>query len=156
MLEGLHKEKKISKLWWDRVIAIVLICGAGSLMYMALQFPRGAGLFPLFSGSLVVLTSLVLLISGVFSRSQERAEAVSWNNVKPYLLFVLLLVAVILADRLGYFTSMVLFSICGCLLIGAKVRRLHVVLGATAIVMITIYLVFVLALRVDFPQGVLP
>lgn len=140
----------------DRIIAIVLICGVGYLTYMALEFPGKSGVFPLFSGSLVLLTLLVLLISGFFSKSQERTEAFSWHNVKPYPLFILLLVAVSLADKLGYFASMALFFICGCLLIGSKVRQLHLVLGATAIVLVSIYLLFVLALRLDFPQGVLP
>ncbi len=146
----------MKKHWKDRIIAILLIGVSIYLGWEALNFPLGGGLFPLFSFSCIILLSLIIIFSTFFVKSpaqEEREGGFNWGDLKPYLLFFLLIFQVFIMQIVGYFVSTGLFLIAACFFLG--IRRFRPMLYMLLVLFPALYLFFVVGLKVNLPKGVL-
>ena len=147
----------MSKRWQNRIVAVGLICLSMYLGNQARDFPARGGVFPVFSFACIILLSLLLLISTFFDKrapsEDEKTFRFNWNELKPYLLFVLVIVQIAVMKSVGYFVSTGLFFISATLILG--IRRHRTILYTLIIVLPLFYLFFEIGLKVELPQGVL-
>lgn len=147
----------MSRVWKDRCIMFFLILLSLYLSHKAWYFPARGGVFPIFSFACIILLCLGYLI-GTFrgGRPAARPEPVKkagWNELKPYILCLFVILEVVLMTKIGYFVTTALFLFCAPLILGLKNYRL--ILLTLVIILPLFYIFFVIGLKADLPAGIL-
>ena len=103
----------MARYWGDRISAVVFIVLSVYFGDLALEFPAGGGIFPLFAAGGAVLLSLLIIMDSVIRRGPAQSAKIrfnlSYSAMKPALVTVTVIVYVIAIFELGYFVSSVLF-----------------------------------------------
>lgn len=146
----------MTNLWGERLSAVITMLFAGYMAYVAVDFPVGGDMFPLFVTTVMGLLGLgMLIISFVKSGEYEHGLGLSITSesMKPILFTGLVFVYFIAIFQIGYFTSTLIFLVVTPLILG--LRRPIYVASAAVLSVLFIYLIFELALTARLPQGIL-
>jgi len=119
----------------------------------------GPGLMPFLLGSLLILVSLPIFVGSLLRLKQgpgTAREAGIWTGVEFKNVLVILISMIgyaLLLERLGFLLAAFLFLFT--LLATFDSRRWFLALGASFLTILITYLLFVVALKVELPHGLL-
>jgi putative tricarboxylic transport membrane protein len=140
----------------DAAVAVgALVFGAAAL-YEASKLPFGTihnpgqGFFPWWTGAVIVLLALILLLQALRSRSSAAGEHPG-RIAKVALLLAFLAGYTFLLEPLGYALSTFLLVLC--MLRAIDPQRWAVALGIAAVAAVGSYVVFAMWLSVPLPRG---
>jgi len=143
--------------WGEMSTAAAIIALAVYLAHVALEFPAGGEIFPLFALCGMVLFAAVNLVRAAVTRDVAPRTAalisVAFDRLKPWYLCLLVMVYVWAMFELGYFVSSLLFLITATLLVG--IRRYRIIVRTAVFLFPAIYAFFVLFLHANLPTGIL-
>lgn len=146
----------MSKIWGERLAALMCISIALYMGWLALAFPAGGDAFPLFVVISVVIIA-VLMIARTFMAPERfigrMSFDLSFERLKPLLVAMLTVLYVVAIFRIGYYASTLVFFLATTLFVG--VRDLRLILVTTAILLLSIYAFFGLFLQAQLPRGLL-
>ncbi|GEM_PF-7053363 len=149
----------------DRAILVLLIAFSLYLCYLAKDFPNRGGIFPIFSLTCIILLAGFNLVYTFVRRDGPPSEdgrktsllaAIDFKKIsrnKPFLLFLLTVVQVYAMTRIGFYVTTTIFIVAAGYLIGLRRHRLLIM--TSVIMMASFYLFFELALKSEFPRGIL-
>ena len=145
----------------DRSVLTGIIFFSIFLCFEALEFPNKGGWFPIFSLVCIILLSMFTLGHDIFSRNREAFTAEDEDEAateevslsRPMLLFGLTVVQVLLMPLVGFYSTTAVFIVVAGYCIG--LRKLRLVAAISLILMTLFYLFFEVALRFEFPRGLL-
>jgi len=143
----------MNKKWREKIIAISLMAGCVYLGWEATNFPMDGGFFPLFALGGIFLLSLYLLILSFFSDRVVAKEEKKEFHYRPFVLFGILILQVLVMKEIGYFVSTALFLIAASIYLG--IRNYLILILAVIILIPSMYLFFVWGLQANLPQGIL-
>lgn len=141
------------------VVTLLLCAIAGAVIYFASDFPAtaietdiGAGAFPMFYASVLILLALALLWGSLRRAPQavaEKTDKMAWFRTATGV--ALMLVYIVLMSYVGYLVTTPLFLICIMVLMGY--RRPVLTPSIAALMTGILWLLFVEALQVPLPVG---
>ena len=145
------------KYWNERITAVACIAISGFFGILALDFPAGGDTFPLFAAGGTILLSILMIINSFISKSPDMKEKKksdwSYEQKKPLIILVVVLLHAWLMFIIGYFTSAILFFIAATLLVG--IRRYKLIFVTGLILFPSMYAFFILFLKAQLPRGIL-
>ena len=145
------------KCWNERITAVACIAIAGFFGIIALDFPAGGDTFPLFAAGGTILLSILMIINSFISKSPDMKAKIkadwSYDQKKPLIILVVVLLHAWSMFIIGYFTSAILFFIVATLLVGIRQYKKIFITGL--IVFPAIYAFFILFLKAQLPRGIL-
>ena len=130
-----------------------IVVQARAWPYMTEDGP-GAGFFPLWYGSLMVVLSLVLVVRSAMRRPPEEREPLRWRELaRAFVCWLAFVASIALMNVLGFTVS---FALLTWFIIAVMARRpqrvaIPVAVGYAAL----FYLVFVVGLELTLPSGYL-
>ena len=144
--------------YWGEIITGVMCIGLSCFFgFLALDFPAGGGTLPIFTAVATIFLSLLMIGNALFKRGPELMKKMkidwSYQEKKPFLIFILALLHAWSIFVVGYFSSAVLFLVAGTLLVG--LRDYRAILKTAVILFPLMYAFFVLFLRAQLPRGFL-
>ena len=141
--------------WGIRITAGAFILLSAYLGRVALEFPAGGGIFPLFSIAGIMLLSVFLIVLSLGTRhgSERIVFDLSFSRLKPFLLAALTFVYIVAIFEIGYFVSSVAFLAVATIFLG--IRNYWAILVTAVILFPAMYAFFVLFLRAQLPTGIL-
>ena len=141
----------------ERLAALGFILFAVYVGGLALEFPAGGGIFPLFAAGGAVFLSVMIVVDTVFRRRPGSERPVdlnlSFDRLKPLLLTVLAVAYVLAIFEIGYFAASLLFLVAATLMIG--IRSARVIALTAAVLFPLMYVFFETFLQANLPQGLL-
>ena len=154
----------IAKLHQDIYIGIVLILIGGFLYVQSLDYTQESASYPRAIIILLIFLSILIIIEGLKKTKlmkekdanlfEGEESPLSIAVLKSPLFSIAYVVAyAILINLLGFFTSTILFTIAFLAFMG--VRRWQTFVYTTIGINLFIYLLFVLQLKVQLPEGIL-
>ncbi len=146
----------MKKKWRERIIALSLMGGSLYLGWLARDFPLDGGFFPLFSLACIFLLSVYLFTLSFFPEQgikEERDKEKKSFHYKPFILFGILILQILLIKKIGYFVSTALFLAAASLFLG--IRNYRILLFTILILIPAMYLFFVWGLQANLPRGIL-
>lgn len=140
----------------ERIAALLCSLGALYMIYVAWNFPAGGNKFPVFSCFAIIAVSILMIIRTFVSPdifTEKFRIHFSWEQAKPLLLTLAVVVYVNLIFELGYYTSSFLFLVL--ISYGVGVRNLKVIALTAIITFPLMYAFFELFLQAQMPRGIL-
>jgi putative tricarboxylic transport membrane protein len=145
----------ISKAWGERIAALMCIALALYFGSIALRFPAGGHMFPLFAAGMTILLALLMIASTFFDLPRLRGSFdldFSFGQMKPVYVTLIVIAYVLLIFRLGYFVSSALFLVFTTLFVG--IRNLKMILLTAIVLFPLMYLFFEGFLQANLPRGI--
>ena len=136
----------------DRIVAVALIGMGAAAIASGMAMTQGAGVFPIATGALVILSSAFqLLTAHRISESEGEPEAVSWTRFA--VAAALAVVFYFLIEPLGTFIAIPLYMIAAILTLShlRPVQAIVIAVGFSA----AIFVVFEYLLEIPTPPGLL-
>ncbi len=146
----------MTSLWGERLAAVCTMLFAGYMAYIAVDFPVGGDMFPLFVTGVMGLLALgMLIMSFVKSDGYDHHVDLSlrFDDLKPIFFTGLVIGYYNLIFYIGYFTSTLGFLLLAPIILGLYRPKLVLVGAVSAVVFI--YVIFEVALTARLPQGML-
>ncbi len=117
----------------------------------------GAGVWPTILAVAMIILSLVLIVQSLFLPSQKgEAPLIDYKSPgmkRVYLLFGVLAAFVVLLKLFGFYVAVLGLVPAVMAMLGE--RRPKYLVGLTVGILVFIYLVFVLALKIKLPKGLI-
>ena len=143
--------------WGERITAVVCIAVSAFFGIIALDFPAGGDTFPLFAAGMTILLSILMLINSFISKNPDMKKKTqtdwSYEQKKPLVVLLVVLVHAWSMFIIGYFSSAILFFIVATLLVG--IRRYKTIFMTGLILFPAMYAFFILFLKAQLPRGIL-
>jgi hypothetical protein len=143
--------------WIDRGVAFFIAGVCIWLYVLARAFPMGGDLFPRFALAVIIVLCAMMFVQtfpGKSKSSAESAPVIQRRDIaRPYLLFGLCLLYVLLMVLIGYLAGSVLTALLLLPALGAKSKPVYLMI--TAGVILFIYLFFSRFLMVQLPVGLM-
>ncbi len=146
----------VMTLWGERIAAGLCISFALFMAWTAWNFPAAGDQFPLFSCGSIILISILMILRtflqpGVFTQKFE--FGIKFEDLKPLIITVIVVLYVRAIFELGYYTSSFIFLIFMTLFVGVRNYKM---IALTAVILFPLmYAFFELFLRADMPRGIL-
>ena len=145
------------KYWGERIMAVVFIGLSVYFIVPAIDFPALGGAFPIFSFSVIILCSLIILTRSFFKKTPSMLAKMSFKldraAVRPLVLTGLVFLHIWLMNIIGYFSSALLFFLCATLFLG--IRNYKSLLITVVILFPGLYAFFIFFLKAQLPTGIL-
>ena len=143
--------------WIDRGVAFFIAGVCIWLYVLAKEFPMGGDLFPRFTLAVIIVLSALMFVQtfpGKTKAYAESARTIPGRDIaRPYLLFGLCLLYVLLMVLIGYLAGSVLTALLLMPALGAKSKPVYLLI--TGGVILFIYLFFSRFLMVQLPVGLM-
>lgn len=151
------KGSGLSRVWGQRITALVCIALSLYFWNMAREFPAGGGIFPIFTALGTIVLSLFMIAATFIGAGRNLSGRthldLSYSNLKPPILVLLTVVYILAIFEIGYFTASVLFLFLSTALVG--IRKFRAVILTGLILFPLMYIFFVVLLQARLPEGIL-
>ncbi|GHV37129.1 hypothetical protein FACS1894187_13110 [Synergistales bacterium] len=141
----------------DAVIAAVLIVFGSSAFFVALGYPAGSRMLPMFYSATLAVLSLLLLVQSVLRPSRRTSGNIDEDSVEPArkVIMAVIFIAgyVALIPVLGFYFSTACFLVS--FIVATRAARLSMALAVSAGTTCAIYAFFNILLKLQTPLGIL-
>jgi hypothetical protein len=143
--------------WGPRIVGGTCIMLALYFRNLALDFPAGGGILPIFTMGGIIFLSIILIVASFRTKYAAGEKMlhldVSYNGLKPPILIMLWVLYIISITEIGYFVSSIAFLYITTY--AAGIRNFKAVTITGIILFPSIYAFFVFLLHAQLPQGIL-
>lgn len=140
----------------DIWIGVFLVVIASIFLSQALKFPGESVYFPSAMLLSLLLTSLGVLGLGIWKTVQVRQKKADYTNpelrMRPFLIFISVIIYVFCIDKIGFFVTSVIYLPCEMLLFGQ--RNPKIIIISTVGCLACLYFIFVGQMQIHMPQAI--
>lgn len=141
----------------DTVSGLIIVVISIFFLSFTKKMPDGAAQFPKIMLSLLGVLGFILALRGlraaIINKSDSK-ESLSFNSEKnPMIAIALIVIYAVLLKVVGFYISTAIYTIIFMLFFREK--RIKIILLTVLGINIFIYLLFVVQLKVELPQGIL-
>ncbi len=144
------------------LISIILICISGAVFYGTKDYESsglesiGAGFWPRLLAITLFILSVVLFIQSIFQKGDGNFKLVNLKSpgiIRVIKISSVLLIFCIILKVFGFLIA-ILYLVPPCMYILGE-KRIGSIIGVTVSVVLLVYVVFVVLLKIQLPEGIL-